>query len=91
MDPFTRLFPVIIFFVIGSMTVVTVAMVTNSLILFHISRGMTSADKGIELNSPPVGMARIGKNIVVGCMDNTLRSYSTKVYSGEITRREVKP
>lgn len=36
-------------------------------------------EKGIELNSQPVAMARVGKNIVVGCMDNTLRSYSTKV------------
>ena len=35
----------------------------------------------IELNSQPVGMERVGKNIVVGCMDETLQCYTTKVCS----------
>ena len=46
---------------------------------FVIFRGMDSVSKGIELNSQPLAMARVGKSIVVGCMDNTLRSYTTKV------------
>ncbi|XP_067939415.1 Bardet-Biedl syndrome 1 protein-like [Watersipora subatra] len=46
--------------------------------IYTLKRGMKSVEKGIEVNSHPVAMSRIGKNIVVGCMDNTLRSYSTK-------------
>ena len=34
-----------------------------------------------ELNSQPVGLQRVGKNIIVGCMDQTLQCYSTKVNS----------
>uniref|UniRef100_A0A0L8FTA2 Bardet-Biedl syndrome 1 N-terminal domain-containing protein n=1 Tax=Octopus bimaculoides TaxID=37653 RepID=A0A0L8FTA2_OCTBM len=33
----------------------------------------------IELSSQPVGMIRINKNIVVGCMDETLQCISDKV------------
>ena len=32
-----------------------------------------------ELNSQPVGMARLNKTIVVGCMDETLQCYTSKV------------
>lgn len=33
----------------------------------------------VELESQIVGVQRIGKNIYVGCMDDTLRCYSSKV------------
>ena len=35
----------------------------------------------IELKSQPVGIERIGKNIIVGCMDQTLNCFTTKVFS----------
>lgn len=40
---------------------------------------MDSVSSGIELNSQPLAMSRVGKHMIVGCMDNTLRSYTTKV------------
>ena len=33
----------------------------------------------ISLGSQPCGMVRMNKEIVVGCMDNTLASYTAKV------------
>ena len=33
----------------------------------------------VELNSQPVGLERVGKNIVVGCMDQTLQCFTIKV------------
>ena len=42
-------------------------------------RGSKAGKPTIELNSQPVGMERIGKNVVVGCMDETLQCYTSKV------------
>ncbi|PIK35714.1 putative Bardet-Biedl syndrome 1 protein [Apostichopus japonicus] len=32
----------------------------------------------VELSSQPVGLERVGKNIIVGCMDQTLQCYTIK-------------
>ena len=40
---------------------------------------MKMAKLCFELNSQPVGLQRVGKNVIVGCMDQTLQCYSTKV------------
>ena len=42
-------------------------------------RGSKEGKLCFELNSQPVGLQRTGKNIVVGCMDDTLHWYTTKV------------
>jgi Bardet-Biedl syndrome 1 protein len=44
-----------------------------------VTRGSKTPKYCIELSSQPVGMERLGKNIVVGCMDQTLVCYSPKV------------
>ena len=46
--------------------------------VYTLKRGSKSAKACIELTSQAVALERIGKNIVVGCMDNTLTCYSTK-------------
>ena len=43
-------------------------------------RGSKAGKPTIELNSQPVGMERIGKNVVVGCMDETLQCFTSKVF-----------
>ena len=43
------------------------------------SRGSKTGKVCFELNSQPVGLERVGKTIVVGCMDDTLQCYTTKV------------
>ncbi len=42
-------------------------------------RDTTTAKLIVELESQIVGVQRIGKNIYVGCMDDTLRCFSAKV------------
>ena len=42
-------------------------------------RGVKTGKLCFELNSQPVGLQRVGKSIIVGCMDETLLCYSTKV------------
>ena len=39
----------------------------------------------IELNSQPVGMERLNKMIYVGCMDDTLKCFTSKVCGGILT------
>ncbi|XP_013391721.1 Bardet-Biedl syndrome 1 protein homolog [Lingula anatina] len=46
--------------------------------IYMLKRGTKNARSCIELNSQPVGLERMGKNIVVGCMDETLQCYTTK-------------
>ena len=46
--------------------------------VYSLKRGSKIAKACIELTSQAVGLERIGKNILVGCMDNTLVCYSTK-------------
>ena len=50
-----------------------------------ISRGNDPAKLTAELSSPIVGLERVGKHIVVGCMDQTINCFSMKV-SGEYLR-----
>jgi Bardet-Biedl syndrome 1 protein len=56
--------------------------------LYHVSvclfyslchRGMKESKTIVELNSQPVGLERMGKNIVVGCMDRTMQCFTSKV------------
>ena len=48
--------------------------------MYHLPfRGQKAGKSCIDLNSQPVGLARVGKNIVVACMDETLQAYTTKV------------
>jgi Bardet-Biedl syndrome 1 protein len=46
--------------------------------VYTLKRGSKTAKACIELTSQAVSLERIGKNIVVGCMDDTLTCYSTK-------------
>ncbi|XP_059157343.1 Bardet-Biedl syndrome 1 protein homolog [Physella acuta] len=47
--------------------------------VYTVKRGNTDVSRNlIELNSQPVGMERIGKNIYVGCMDETLHCFTSK-------------
>lgn len=47
------------------------------------NRGETDVEKNcIELNSQPVGMERLNKMIYVGCMDDTLKCFTSKVCGG---------
>ncbi|XP_022090954.1 Bardet-Biedl syndrome 1 protein-like isoform X2 [Acanthaster planci] len=46
--------------------------------IYALKRGMKMAKHCVELNSQPVGLERVGKNIVVGCMDQTLQCYTMK-------------
>jgi len=46
--------------------------------IYMLKRDTKNVKATIELNSQPVGLERIGKNIIVGCMDETLQCYSTK-------------
>ncbi|XP_041469808.1 Bardet-Biedl syndrome 1 protein-like [Lytechinus variegatus] len=46
--------------------------------VYTLKRGMKMAKLCFELNSQPVGLQRVGKNIIVGCMDQTLQCYTTK-------------
>lgn len=44
----------------------------------------------IELTSHPVGLLRVGKNVVVGCTDDSLQGFTQKVGQGdEETDRET--
>ena len=45
-------------------------------LFFH--RGVKEGKTVFELNSQPVGLERLGKNIVVGCMDRTMQCYTSK-------------
>ena len=44
-----------------------------------IFRGNEPAKLAFELESPIVGLERVGKNYIVACMDKTLTSFTTKV------------
>ncbi|XP_071794355.1 BBSome complex member BBS1-like [Asterias amurensis] len=46
--------------------------------IYSLKRGMKMAKHCVELNSQPVGLERVGKNIVVGCMDQTLQCFTIK-------------
>ncbi|XP_062501221.1 Bardet-Biedl syndrome 1 protein-like [Corticium candelabrum] len=46
--------------------------------IYTLKRGSKTAKYCIELSSQPVGMERVGKNIIVACMDRTLVCYSPK-------------
>lgn len=46
--------------------------------VYTLKRGSKTAKACIELTSQAVSLERIGKNIIVGCMDDTLTCYSTK-------------
>ncbi|XP_071492569.1 BBSome complex member BBS1-like [Diadema antillarum] len=46
--------------------------------VYTLKRGMKMAKLCFELNSQPVGLERVGKNVIVGCMDQTLQCYTTK-------------
>ncbi|XP_072031464.1 BBSome complex member BBS1-like isoform X2 [Amphiura filiformis] len=46
--------------------------------IYTLKRGMKTARLCVELNAQPVGLQRVGKNIVVGCMDQTVQCYTTK-------------
>ncbi|KAH9408723.1 Bardet-Biedl syndrome 1 protein, partial [Tyrophagus putrescentiae] len=46
--------------------------------IYLIKRGYSSGRLCIQLNSHPVGLARIGSNIYVACMDHTLSIFTTK-------------
>ena len=44
-----------------------------------ICRGNEPAKLAFELQSPIVGLERVGKNYVAACMDKTLTCFTTKV------------
>ncbi|CAL1540056.1 unnamed protein product [Lymnaea stagnalis] len=47
--------------------------------VYTLKRGSTDVTRNmIELNSHPVGMERVNKNIYVGCMDETLHCFTSK-------------
>eukprot|EP00795_Rhopilema_esculentum_P002976 gene2976-1230_t len=46
--------------------------------IYNLKSGSRSGKVIIELNSQVVGLERIAKTIIVGCMDQTLACYSTK-------------
>ncbi|KAK0059786.1 Bardet-Biedl syndrome 1 protein [Biomphalaria pfeifferi] len=47
--------------------------------IYTLKRGSTDVTRNmIELNSQPVGMERVNKNIYVGCMDETLHCFTSK-------------
>ncbi|XP_002732274.1 BBSome complex member BBS1-like [Saccoglossus kowalevskii] len=46
--------------------------------IYTLKRGSKTAKSCVELGSQPVGLQRVGKNIVVGCMDQTLQCFTTK-------------
>lgn len=46
--------------------------------VYTLKRGSKTAKACIELTSQAVSLERLGKNIIVGCMDDTLTCYSTK-------------
>lgn len=46
--------------------------------IYLIKRGYSTGRLCIQLNSQPVGLARIGSNIYVACMDQTLSIYTSK-------------
>ena len=47
--------------------------------IYTVKRDMKYIEKPtIELNSHAVGMTKVGKHIMIGCMDQTLRKYSLK-------------
>ncbi|XP_057316965.1 Bardet-Biedl syndrome 1 protein homolog [Hydractinia symbiolongicarpus] len=46
--------------------------------IYHLKKGNDPARLVVELPSPIVGLERVGKNIVVGCMDQTITSFSSK-------------
>ncbi|XP_031552961.1 Bardet-Biedl syndrome 1 protein-like [Actinia tenebrosa] len=46
--------------------------------VYTLKRGSKTAKACIELTSQAVSLERIGKNIIIGCMDDTLTCYSTK-------------
>lgn len=42
-------------------------------------RGDKTASRGFDLHAQPIGIGRIGKNVVVGCTDDTLKCFALKV------------
>ncbi|XP_066279675.1 Bardet-Biedl syndrome 1 protein-like isoform X2 [Branchiostoma lanceolatum] len=46
--------------------------------IYSLKKGSKAPKYSIELSSQPVGLQRMGKNVVVGCMDQTLQCYTTK-------------
>lgn len=46
--------------------------------VYHLKKGNEPAKLTAELSSPIVGLERVGKHIVVGCMDQTLNCFSMK-------------
>ncbi|ELT99525.1 hypothetical protein CAPTEDRAFT_108485, partial [Capitella teleta] len=46
--------------------------------IYNFKRGVKEGKTVFELNSQPVGLERLGKNIIVGCMDRTLQCYTSK-------------
>ncbi|XP_077996781.1 BBSome complex member BBS1-like [Glandiceps talaboti] len=46
--------------------------------IYALKRGSKVAKPCVELGSQPVGLQRVGKNIIVGCMDQTLQCYTLK-------------
>lgn len=46
--------------------------------VYTVKRGFKTAKFAVQLLSQPVGMVLVNGNIVIGCMDKTLSSYSSK-------------
>ncbi|PIK35231.1 hypothetical protein BSL78_27943, partial [Apostichopus japonicus] len=46
--------------------------------IYTLKKGMKIGRLCVELSSQPVGLERVGKNIIVGCMDQTLQCYTIK-------------
>lgn len=48
-------------------------------VFYFQNRGNDPARLAFEMQSPIAGLERVGKNIVVGCMDQTVTCLTTKV------------
>lgn len=46
--------------------------------IYSIKRGFKTGRLCVQLNSQPVGLLRVNNNIVVGCMDQMLSTYTSK-------------
>ncbi|XP_074644382.1 BBSome complex member BBS1-like [Tubulanus polymorphus] len=46
--------------------------------IYTFKRGSKTGKLCIELDSHPVGLVKYGKNFIVGCMDQTLKCFTTK-------------
>ena len=47
--------------------------------LFYIFRGSTSGKLAFEMQSPIVGLEKVGKMLIVGCMDKSITCFTSKV------------